>query len=491
MKKIYFVVMMLLVCTGSFAQKVNIKKNIISLDDVQVGMVEKFNNKETKETGYTYSDLKGENKFTMVRYYLGQDSLFFVVRPDFTKDTAEIKMQYLHFTLNEQNGLTELLIKKYNFFDKNGMNVNAINEYLSAKHEPQIPLMLQHIQEQKQTAAQQKQMVRNMDIRAINDGTITSKGESAGSFAPPFYPNKQISQDNPILVKDEAGNVIAKITAGGEPINDFNTMIVTYDNNTFKYRAKRSYDKQNPNLYYQEVAEFLASKEYLKGQRNSYLVKKAEYDVKKAEYTQMQKEKAEAQAADLKARTEVEGILTLKDGTKIKGTFQFNYRQTEEGRVAPEGSIADLDAGKIIFYLYRDEKGKNKVKKYSVKDVSTFYINDNEIYESVTYKKGNLLREATSGGSLDVGKLMGGNKAQKFLLQLAVTDKARLYFSNGEYILMKPGSEDAITGKTLNTADLAKFASDCPVVSQKIVNNGYGSDTNSYKQLVEDYTKCN
>ena len=484
MKKIYCVALMLLVCTSGFSQKVKIKKSIISVDNVEVGITQKYENKETQEAGYTYSDMKGENKFTMVRYYLGQDSLFFVMRPNFTKDTAEIKMQYLYFTLNEQNALTDLLIKKYHFFDQNGMNTDVINEYVSAGYVQQIPLILQRKQGQKQAEEEQKQMVRDMNIRVINGIISTGGGELIGSIVPAPNPNESLSQNNPLIIKDEAGNSIATVTAGGNAIDDFNATIVTYDKNTFQHRPRSSYDKNNPTFFYQDIADFLASKEYLKGQRNSFLVKKAEADKIRAEA-------AQTQAADRKAKTEVDGILTLKNGKKIEGTFRFDYRQTQEGKLAQEGSIADLDAGKILFHLYQDEKGKNKVAKYGVKEVFTFYINEEEVYESVIYKGGNRLKEATAGGSLDVGKLLGGNKIQKFLLQLAVTEKARLYFCDGEYILMKPGSEDATAGRTLNTSDLVKFTSDCPEISQKIANSGYGNDTNSYIQLVEDYTKCN
>ncbi|MDR0541080.1 MAG: hypothetical protein LBH19_02585 [Dysgonamonadaceae bacterium] len=476
MKRIYFTVLMLLICIGSFSQKVKIKKNIISIDDVEVGITEKYKSKETQEAGYTYSDLKGENKFTLIRYYLDEDNLFFVIRPDFKKDTAEIKMEYLYFTLNEHNGLTDLLIKKYHFFDKNGMNVNAISEYLSAGYEQQIPI----IQKRKQAENDQKRIIRDMDIQvADNNSTITAKGEKVGSFVSAPNPNQIISAENPIVFRDESGNVVARVTKN----EAFEKIIETYDRNTFKLKISASYNPQRPNVYYKEIAEFLASKEYLKGQRNSFLIRKAEY-------AEMQKEANEARAADLKARTEVEGILTLKDGTKIEGTFKFNYRQTEDGKVTSPGSIADLDAGKILFHLYADEKGNSKVKKYGVKEVSTFYISDNEVYKSVTYKRGNRLKEAASAGELNVAKVFGGSKIQKFLLCLVSTEKACLYFYDGEYILMKPGSEDAVTGKTLNPADLTKFTSDCPEFSQKIANKQYGADEKSYRQLVEDYTKC-
>ena len=396
-------------------------------------------------------------------------------------------MQYLYFTMNEQSGLTDLLVKKYHFFDKNGMNINAINEFLTAGTKQQIPIILQHKQEQqlaqqtqKQAEARQKQIVGNMNIRVFNGKIELSKGEPAGSFVPAPNPNGTISPDNPILVMDEANNVIARVIA----CKDFNATVVTYDKNTFEVKSTNRYDKNYLDIYYSGIAETLAMNEYLKGQHNSYLVQKAEYN-------QMEKERTEAREADRKEKTEVQGVLTLKDGTKVSGAFRFEYRQTPEGRIAREGSINDLDAGKIIYYLYQDEKGKNKIKIYNVKDASTFYINDGEVYDAVTYKSGNRMKDAMAGGSLDVGKMLGGNKTQKFLLRLAVTDKARLYFYAGEYILMKSGSEDAIVGKTFNTDDLAKFASDCPTVSQKVSNNDYNNGGDSYKQLVEDYTKCN
>jgi len=497
MKRIYLIGLMLLVCTGGFSQKVNIKKNIISLDDVNVGMVEKYDNKETKEKGYTYSDLNGTNKVTMIRYYLGENKTFFALRPNFVKDTAEIKLEFLYFTLNEQSGLTDLLIKKYNFFDKNGMNINAIKDYVSTPRESLISLAKQQIQErkqseqmQKQSEEQQKQNVRSMGIIVNRNGEIISGPNIMGYFVPLPNPNLDISPDNRIVIKDEAGNVIAAVTAGSGAINGFQATVLTYDNNTFKCDVRRAYDKGNPVLFYNEIANFLALKEYLKGQSNSYVIKKAEFDQIQKAQAQEQQQRNQERAADIAERTTVAGILTLKDGTKIPSTFRFNYRQTDEGKVAPEGSITDLDAGKIIFYLYKDEKGKDKIKKYSVKDVDTFFINDEEVYESVTYK-GNLLKDAMAKGSLDVGKLMGGNKTQKFLLRLAVTDKARLYYYDGEYILMKPGSEDAIVGKTLKAADLVKFTSDCPAISQKIADKSYNTEENSYKQLVEEYTKCN
>ena len=491
MKKIYFIALMLLICTGGFSQKVKINKNIISLDNVNVGIAEKYENKETREKGYTYSDLEGKNKFTLIRYDFGTGMpLMFALRPSFSKDTAEIKMEYLYFTMNEQNALTDLLVKRYHFFDKSGMNKDTINDYVSAAHDPQIPLLIQEKQAeliQKQTEEKQQQVARAMAISVKRNGEIFSGlDKRLGSFVPAPNPNKRIDPTNQIIVKDEAGNDIAAVTGYSVTGFTYKATVTTYDKNTFQFDFDyhNEYDKNNPTPFYEKIANFLAEKEYMTGQSNSYAIKKDEYE-------KVQQETAEANEADRKAKTDINGVLTLNDGTKLKGAFRFEYRQTPEGQIAPEGSISDLDAGKVIFYFYQDEKGKNKVKKFGVKDASTFYINDGEVYESVAYKRGNRLKESISGGSFDMGKMLGGNTTQKFLLRLAVTEKARLYFYGGEYILMKPGSEDAIVGKTLNTADLTKFTSDCPTVSQKVASNGYNNGGDSYKQLVEDYTKCN
>ena len=249
MKKNCLIALLLLICISGFSQKVKIKKDVISLDDTEVGRVEKYKDEKSKETNYTYSDLEGKNKFTLIRYYLGQDSLFFVVQPNFTKDTAEIKMQYLYFTLNEQSGLTDLLVKKYHFFDKNGMNLNAINEYLPAGNEQQIPLILKGLQEKKQAGQMQKQaeekqakVVRDMDIRISGHNIrIGSRSELAGTFGSAPNPDREISKDNPIAIKDEAGNIIANLIA----CSDFNTTVTTYDKNTFEVKTSTRYDKKS------------------------------------------------------------------------------------------------------------------------------------------------------------------------------------------------------------------------------------------------------
>jgi len=199
MKKIYVVLLMLLITVGGFSQKVKIKKNIISLDDVEVGTTEKYKNKDAKEEGYVYSDFKGENKITLVGYYFGTGiGTYFMVKPNFAKDTAEIKMEYLYFTLSEHNALTDLLIKKYNFFDKNGMNIDNIKKYVSTEQEAQIPIIQENIRAEKRL----KNEMEKMNIRVQADGTIVkTQNEVIGKFIAP-NPRFFVSKQNPIIIKD-------------------------------------------------------------------------------------------------------------------------------------------------------------------------------------------------------------------------------------------------------------------------------------------------
>ncbi len=199
----------------------------------------------------------------------------------------------------------------------------------------------------------------------------------------------------------------------------------------------------------------------------------------------------EDQKTELKQRTDVQGRLTLKTGEILEGDFRFEYRQTKDGKIPQEGNIVDGDAGKIIWYLYKDKKGKDKAKAYKAKDVSDFYISDLETYHVVTYKP-DLLKTMETSGSLDanVMKAMFGGKTQKFLLHIYSTDKASLYFSNGEFILKKADDHFAIVGTRFSAKDLSKFAKNCKPIADKALENTYNGDIEQYIRFVDEYTEC-
>ncbi len=203
-------------------------------------------------------------------------------------------------------------------------------------------------------------------------------------------------------------------------------------------------------------------------------------------YTNADKERDD----ELKKRTDIPGKLTLKTGVILEGTFRFEYRQTKDGKIPQEGNLENGDAGKIIWHLYQDQKGKNKMKAYKAKDISNFYINELEVYHTITYKP-DLLKTMETAGSLDANVVKGifGGKTQKLLLHIYSTDKACLYYFDGEFILKKANDFFAIVGPKLSAKDLSKFAKDCEIVSNKALKNEYAGGVEKYLDFIDDYTK--
>jgi len=409
----------------------------------------------------------------MIKNRLDENNIWFVIKPEFAANSGEIKLEALSFSLSEQNILTELLVKKYNFFDKNGMNTDAIKQYVAVERESQIS----RIKDSLSVVKVQQDAVDKMNIRVGANGVIVRNpnNEVIGKFIP-GNTKAAVSDKNPVIIKDKAGNTIAFIISLGAS----KSVVATYDNNVFDVPTSLNITFELNTKYYEDIAKYLAVREYMKGQPNSILIKSPPPPP-----PPLTKEEVEA---DLKRRTEVEGTLTLNDGSIITGNFKFDYRQTPDGYVAPQGSIVDTDAGTIIFYWYQDAKGKNTRKKYSVKEASSFHINQpDETYDVVTYKD-DILTNSLRTGSINIGSLMNA-KSQKFMLRLLVTEKACLYIYEGDYFLLKPGSESAVSGKILTPNALATFAKDCPEVAQKAKDGQY-KDEESYIQFVKDYTGC-
>ena len=467
MKKLIIILAATLISWNLFSQNVKIDKktNLMSIDNVDVARFLSSKNANKQDT-YLFTDLKSDDfvKLTNVKIGKGKDETGYLqVVSSLTDKTSEMDFELLSFTLSMNSAISNLIVKKYNFFTPAGMNKDAIVQFLNLENKNHKLALEAKVQEQQEAQAKIDAFAPSFKdaltvINNNNNEVIINLEDPTGKFN--RYRDASTDYDN-FIIKDREGNRLGTV----KKIQTFN-IIPDYSIETYDKQIYRLEEARSSNIPMEAVKKLILNGYLGDGDKSPIHLRQLRANAQAASAAA-----AKAQDEENRRRQNVTGILTLKDGQKIEGAFRFDYRQTEEGRIASERLIGDLDAGKYLFHYYKDEKGKDKIKKYGVKEVATFYINDNEIYESVTYKR--------------------GNTTQKFLLQLAVTEKARLYFYGGEYILMKPGSEDAIIGKTLDTATLAKFTSDCPEISQKIANNGYGNNTNSYIQLVKDYTKCN
>ena len=204
-------------------------------------------------------------------------------------------------------------------------------------------------------------------------------------------------------------------------------------------------------------------------------------------------ENEEDKEAIIRSITHIPGILTLKDGTTLQGDFRFAYRQTKEGLVVQEQSgIKDTDQDKVIWYFYKNEKGRDRSQAYKAKDVASFYMDETEIYDVIRYKPSFLETVVAGDGAIGLGSLgsiVGATKTEKFVMRIYKTDKVGIYNSRGLYIIHLNGTEEAIVGTFLRQKDLTKLAEGYPAVIEKVAQGVYDGETlDKYLLYVDDLT---
>ena len=148
MKTIYLLLFTLFTITTVSGLDIKLQKNKIFIDGKEVGTTEKFNNKDTKIKGYIFSDKEGNNKLYFEKQMVWGE-VWYVVRPDFMTDTTELKHEYLRLTFNEHAALTELLVKKYDFYGQDGMRLDVIREYINTAEKSAIANRIAVLQEKR------------------------------------------------------------------------------------------------------------------------------------------------------------------------------------------------------------------------------------------------------------------------------------------------------------------------------------------------------
>ena len=476
MKRYCFVLIAFFISVSAFSQKVKIKNDIISLDDVQVGKVEKYKDKETKEDGYVFSDLEGKNKLTLAKYDFGPGSLWLALRANFVKDTAEIKMEYLSFTLKEQNALTELLVKKYHFFDEQGMNVDAITKYVKTEQTPQIPILAEQVSAKKKL----REDMSKLPVKVLDNGTIVKvqgfKEDIIGRFVAPAH-GSQVSNDNPLIIKDEHGNIIAWIT--GFP-DKKKSNVITFDDQNFIFETILPYDGDFAGLYYRDVARYMVMNEYMKDQPNSYVNQMKAAEIREAAL-------AREEQLEYKKRIDVTGVLYLKNGEKYTGRFLAEFRQTENGSVQGFEYVKRTKGmdGKSIYYLQRDDRFANPDTIHiSSFDCLGFEVDtrfsssgEKEIYDVISYS----LYDPSIHRSAAI--------SEAFVLRKIVTPVIGLYYSSGYYILKRPEKKTGISRNKFVKVNFKDLSDENSYVLEKIDKGYYQNGYEGLYEFVEDCSK--
>lgn len=154
MRKILFISALLLFASYSFAQKVKIKKDLISINDVDVGHVYNYKDNATGDEGFIYTDLADKDSLFVIRRDYNEGR-FYDVSASFNKNKSEIDYDALVFSLKDISIITNLIVQNYLFYTVEGLNKVRINKYLNGQRVTRQELMRRLREEPRSKVAQE------------------------------------------------------------------------------------------------------------------------------------------------------------------------------------------------------------------------------------------------------------------------------------------------------------------------------------------------
>jgi hypothetical protein len=480
MKKLLLLILLISTVHIGFAQKINIDKKtgILSIDKIDVGKVEEL---KGSNAVYKFISLDGQDSLTMTELKEGND-IYFEVTASFNPKTTEMDYESVVFSLNAKSLVSNLIIKKYNFFTTEGMDKAAINNFINRSVETRKEKLAKEQAEQQARLAARQEKLKDINPVIQPDNTIINgnTGEKLGSvitaknFAKP-------SRNTPLGIKNEEDSTIAAVTQEISP-NLF--LVQAYNNKEYKTGGK---DKDE---IIKNIVEGLAAEGYFGKGENSRSIFMPLY----------RRFMADTDPGNT-GRTDVDGILTLKNGSRIEGKFRVIIRQPLSGIVRKSNNLMfDLDGAPGITdgvtYMYTDEKGKAKSKKYKFKEFTSFeIINDSgnkvESYDIISVERP---KESigNDGDLLQIASVMSRSKNMDlFAWRVTETLEYTLYYSEGSWYRADKGNSQAVlledTDPVIRKSGLSE---DCLSALAKIRSGAYAGDKALLTEFLKDYNRC-
>ncbi|WP_158837817.1 hypothetical protein [Polaribacter sp. L3A8] len=369
-KRIYILtitILLLIVQTGQ-AQKIKVKKGIISLDKKEIAKVTSpyrdhyvFTSLAGKEL--LYADLTGKDNGTEEIYHFLK-----VQTPDGTKK-AQVEYEVLITSLKVERIITHLLTIKYKLFNANGLNEVALKTFFKNNNKDLEEKYTSIVVKSKLEAKEKKQreiQIRNQyypQVQANKSITFTQRGKmrivgriGLGSAG---YNGKEAT----IYVYDLDGIKVATLNTANRELASKKYIVTTWDNNQFTYTANRYYSKNN-NAFLQELIIELVYKGYL-------LEHQAK--IKKNKHYNAKLNLAKERSVNLIG---VPGYLIDEKGERYQGHISILFEKwdiEQTGQKLPE--YGPDNYGQIAQVRYANEKGKIRYKTFNAKDNNYFCLN--------------------------------------------------------------------------------------------------------------------
>ncbi|MEO1032145.1 MAG: hypothetical protein AAFX55_12105 [Bacteroidota bacterium] len=475
MKKIFLalVITLPLLCSG---QKIKIKKGVVTFDGKAVAKLD-----DDVRNFYKFSTLKDEKAFDVEFKGLSASNLEVFQWLELTSaegKKTEVPYEVLMTSFNSTKLIIKLLSAKYELITSNGIDMAKVDAFFAVEREKLSDKYTKAVVSAKADEAERQKTVGRFNPFVKDDGTILFGGSRGTKIA-----GRVKYGENIYYVVDLDG-----ITVGTAKGCSTCTSVdaKTYTDETFKFdygsrtMMTGRFDRSLAQIF---VEELLGRGYQLQNEAKAYKAKLRNERIKVAK----------ANSINLYG---VEGTVTDEDGKTYKGTVYAIFEKLQIDPSQQQSDYAEMNSidkfGKFVSVKYRNEKNRERTKKFSAKQKVKFCAMDDGIEKCFMgmKTKGNALKKLSNASNFGFDN--------SYFYEI-------IYENNGHMVLTKPGEDDTyvlkFSGKKEGfmiderkndkiSAKLAKYVSNCKSLAEDIKNQEFDlSNLDNLKQIVNEYCK--
>ena len=308
MKKIILALLVTLPLLG-VAQKIKVKKGIVSFDGTDVAKVD-----DDVRNNYKFSTLKGEKAFDVVFKGMSANNLEGFQWLELTSadgKVTEIPYEVLMTSFSVTKLIIKLLSEKYELITMNGIDMAKVDEFFAVEREVLSDKYAKAVVSAKADEAERQATVGRYNPFVKDDGTILFGGSTGTKIAGRAY-----YSDNTYTVKDLDGITIGT-AKGCSTCTDVDAKTYTDEEFKFDYGSRTMMTGRFSRSFAQIFVEELLGRGYeLQHEAKAYKARLHDERVKIAKEN----------SVNLYG---VDGYVQEEDGTKYSGTVYAIFEKLE------------------------------------------------------------------------------------------------------------------------------------------------------------------
>ena len=475
MKKIFLalVITLPLLCSG---QKIKIKKGVVTFDGKAVAKLD-----DDVRNFYKFSTLEGEKAFDVEFKGLSASNLEGFQWLELTSaegKKTEVPYEVLMTSFNSTKLIIKLLSAKYELITSNGIDMAKVDAFFAVEREKLSDKYTKAVVSAKADEAERQKTVGRFNPFVKDDGTILFGGSRGTKIA------GRVTYGKNIYYVIDLDGITVGTAKGCSTCTSVDAKTYTDETFQFDYGSRTMmtgrFDRSLAQIF---VEELLGRGYQLQNEAKAYKAKLRNERIKVAK----------ANSINLYG---VEGTVTDEDGKTYKGTVYAIFEKLQIDPSQQQSDYAEMNSidkfGKFVSVKYRNEKNRERTKKFSAKQKVKFCAMDEGTEKCFMgmKTKGNALKKLSNASNFGFDN--------SYFYEI-------IYENNGHMVLSKPGEEDTYVLKFSDkkegfmiderkndkiSAKLAKYMSSCKSLAEDIKNQEFDlSNLDNLKQIVDEYCK--